>query len=55
MIAGMSEPVPLPPDDYPGPTPDPEMVAIADQMRADAEAARAELPLTTPPAEGAGQ
>jgi hypothetical protein len=26
-------PTPLPPDDYPGPTPDPEMVAAADELR----------------------
>jgi hypothetical protein len=29
----MSESVPLPPPDYPGPTPDPEMEAIAEEMR----------------------
>jgi len=42
----MSEPVPLPPEDYHGPTPDPDMVAAADAMReqwaAEAAAAIAE-------------
>lgn len=45
----MTDPRELPPPDYPGPPPDPEMEAIAEQMRTDYEAARQEAI-----AEGAG-
>ena len=38
----MSELVPPIPEDYPGPEPDPEMVALADEMREAAEAAAPE-------------
>jgi len=58
-MLGMSEPVPLPPADYPGPTPDPEMVALADAMRAEFEAeqaaAIAEIEAGRVPPEGGAQ
>jgi len=37
----MSEPVPLPPPDYPGPTPDPEMARIAEEATSPVEPERA--------------